>query len=190
MSLICIIIFSPLIAVISLLLYKQNHGRVFFRQQRPGLNNELFNIYKFKTMTDETDDNGKLLSDSLRLTNLGRIIRSLSLDELPQLFNVLLGNMSFVGPRPLLKEYLPYYSKHQLLRHSVRPGITGWAQVNGRNAITWNEKFELDLYYIKNIGIYLDLLILLKTIKKTIYRKGISSNTSDTMEDFRGPDYD
>ncbi|EHV3221943.1 undecaprenyl phosphate N,N'-diacetylbacillosamine 1-phosphate transferase, partial [Campylobacter coli] len=173
LALFLLVLFSPLILITALLL-KITQGSVIFTQNRPGLNEKIFKIYKFKTMSDERDEKGELLSDELRLKAFGKIVRSLSLDELLQLFNVLKGDMSFVGPRPLLVEYLPLYNEEQKLRHKVRPGITGWAQVNGRNAISWQKKFELDVYYVKNISFLLDLKIMFLTALKVLKRSGVS----------------
>ena len=159
---------------------------IFFTQERPGKNGKIFKVIKFKTMTDKRDANGKLLSDAERLTKVGRFVRSTSVDELPQLFNVLKGDMALVGPRPLLPQYLSLYSKEQARRHEVRPGITGWAQVNGRNAISWNKKFALDVWYVDHCSFLLDLKIIFLTIKKVFVREGISSDTSATMEPFTG----
>ena len=159
---------------------------IFFKQTRPGLNGESFNMYKFRTMTNRYDLKGILLSDEARLTKFGRFLRSTSLDELPGLWNVLKGDMSLVGPRPLLVEYLPLYSEKQSRRHEVRPGITGWAQVNGRNAISWDEKFELDLWYVDNQSIWLDIKILWMTVKKVINRDDISAKNEATMTKFDG----
>ena len=163
-----------------------NRGTPFFRQTRPGRHGKLFRIVKFKTMTDEKDALGVLLPDERRLTRAGRLVRSLSLDELPQLFNVLAGQMSFVGPRPLLPEYLPLYSAEQARRHDVRPGITGWAQVNGRNSISWERKFELDVWYVDHLSFLLDARIILLTLAKVVRRQGISAEGSATMEKFTG----
>ncbi len=185
-SFILLLIFSPLIIFISLILFFNNNGSPFFFQIRPGLNEKLFKIIKFKTMTDKKGVDGQLLSDSDRLTKIGQLIRNTSLDEIPQLINVLKGDMSLIGPRPLLVEYLSLYSEEQKKRHNVRPGITGWAQVNGRNAISWQDKFKLDIYYVKNCSFLLDLKIIYLTIKKVIKKEGISSNTSATMEKFKG----
>lgn len=164
----------------------QNHGKVFFQQERPGLNGKIFKIYKFKTMTDARDANGLLLPDSERLTSFGKIVRSLSIDELPQLLNILKGDMSLVGPRPLLVQYLSRYSKEQARRHEVKPGITGWAQVNGRNAISWEEKFKLDVEYVDRQSFALDVKILYLTLIKVFKREGISANGEATMSEFRG----
>jgi sugar transferase EpsL len=159
---------------------------IVFKQQRPGLKGKIFNIYKFRTMTNERDLEGILLPDELRLTKFGKFLRSTSLDELPSLWNVLKGDMSLVGPRPLLVEYLPLYSTKQVRRHEVKPGITGWAQVNGRNAISWDEKFDLDVWYVDNKSIWLDIKILLLTIKKVISRQDISEKDNVTMTPFKG----
>lgn len=185
LGLFLLVLFSPLILITALLL-KITQGSVIFTQNRPGLNEKIFKIYKFKTMSDERDEKGELLSDELRLKAFGKIVRSLSLDELLQLFNVLKGDMSFVGPRPLLVEYLPLYNKEQKLRHKVRPGITGWAQVNGRNAISWQKKFELDVYYVKNISFLLDLKIMFLTALKVLKRSGVSKEGHVTTEKFNG----
>ncbi|EAI3387919.1 TPA: undecaprenyl phosphate N,N'-diacetylbacillosamine 1-phosphate transferase [Campylobacter coli] len=185
LALFLLVLFSPLILITALLL-KITQGSVIFTQNRPGLNEKIFKIYKFKTMSDERDEKGELLSDELRLKAFGKIVRSLSLDELLQLFNVLKGDMSFVGPRPLLVEYLPLYNEEQKLRHKVRPGITGWAQVNGRNAISWQKKFELDVYYVKNISFLLDLKIMFLTALKVLKRSGVSKEGHVTTEKFDG----
>ncbi|HEH5496064.1 TPA: undecaprenyl phosphate N,N'-diacetylbacillosamine 1-phosphate transferase [Campylobacter coli] len=185
LALFLLVVFSPLILITALLL-KITQGSVIFTQNRPGLNEKIFKIYKFKTMSDERDEKGELLSDELRLKAFGKIVRSLSLDELLQLFNVLKGDMSFVGPRPLLVEYLPLYNEEQKLRHKVRPGITGWAQVNGRNAISWQKKFELDVYYVKNISFLLDLKIMFLTALKVLKRSGVSKEGHVTTEKFNG----
>ncbi|HED5352844.1 TPA: undecaprenyl phosphate N,N'-diacetylbacillosamine 1-phosphate transferase [Campylobacter jejuni] len=185
LALVLLVLFSPVILITALLL-KLTQGSVIFTQNRPGLNEKIFKIYKFKTMSDERDEKGELLSDELRLKAFGKIVRSLSLDELLQLFNVLKGDMSFVGPRPLLVEYLPLYNEEQKLRHRVRPGITGWAQVNGRNAISWQKKFELDVYYVKNISFLLDLKIMFLTALKVLKRSGVSKEGHVTTEKFNG----
>ncbi|ELD3954917.1 undecaprenyl phosphate N,N'-diacetylbacillosamine 1-phosphate transferase [Campylobacter jejuni] len=185
LALVLLVLFSPVILITALLL-KITQGSVIFTQNRPGLDEKIFKIYKFKTMSDERDEKGELLSDELRLKAFGKIVRSLSLDELLQLFNVLKGDMSFVGPRPLLVEYLPLYNKEQKLRHKVRPGITGWAQVNGRNAISWQKKFELDMYYVKNISFLLDLKIMFLTALKVLKRSGVSKEGHVTTEKFNG----
>ncbi|ECQ8564504.1 undecaprenyl phosphate N,N'-diacetylbacillosamine 1-phosphate transferase [Campylobacter jejuni] len=185
LALVLLVLFSPVILITALLL-KITQGSVIFTQNRPGLDEKIFKIYKFKTMSDERDEKGELLSDELRLKAFGKIVRSLSLDELLQLFNVLKGDMSFVGPRPLLVEYLPLYNKEQKLRHKVRPGITGWAQVNGRNTISWQKKFELDVYYVKNISFVLDLKIMFLTALKVLKRSGVSKEGHVTTEKFNG----
>nr|AAD09295.1 UDP-galactose phosphate transferase homolog [Campylobacter jejuni] len=185
LALVLLVLFSPVILITALLL-KITQGSVIFTQNRPGLDEKIFKIYKFKTMSDERDEKGELLSDELRLKAFGKIVRSLSLDELLQLFNVLKGDMSFVGPRPLLVEYLPLYNKDQKLRHKVRPGITGWAQVNGRNAISWQKKFELDVYYVKNISFLLDLKIMFLTALKVLKRSGVTKEGHVTTEKFNG----
>ena len=185
-ALVGLIVLSPLFLVVTIALYFANDGKPFFFQERPGLNERIFRIIKFKTMNDKKDAEGKLLSDAERLTKAGAFVRKTSLDEIPQLINVLKGDMSLVGPRPLLPQYLPLYNSEQKRRHDVRPGITGWAQVNGRNAISWEQKFEYDVWYVDNISFGLDFKILLKTVKKVFVREGISSDTSATMEVFRG----
>lgn len=186
-ALIALIVFSPLFLVLIIYLYFANKGAgVFFTQNRPGKKEKIFRVVKFKTMTDERDSEGNLLSDAQRITKIGKFVRSTSLDELPQLLNVLKGDMALIGPRPLLVQYLPLYSEKQAHRHDVRPGITGWAQVNGRNAISWEQKFELDVWYVDHISFLLDLKIVFLTIKKVFQREGISSGTSDTMEFFKG----
>ena len=177
---------SPLLAIIAFLLWIQNNGSPFFSQTRPGKHGKLFTIYKLKTMRDTRDDSGDLLPDNLRMTPLGKIIRKLSLDELPQLWNILKGDMSFVGPRPLLPEYLPLYSKEQERRHEVKPGITGWAQVNGRNAISWKQKFEYDLWYIQHQSFILDIKILGMTLTKVFMTKDVNATGQITMEPFNG----
>lgn len=180
-------VLSPVILLLWLWLVVENRNSgAFFIQRRPGLHGKIFNIYKFKTMNDKCDSSGNLLPDEQRLTSAGRFIRSTSLDELPQLWNVLCGQMSLVGPRPLLPQYLPLYSAEQSRRHDVLPGITGWAQVNGRNAISWTEKFKLDCYYVDNISFTLDLKILFLTTKKVFIREGISQEGRATMDFFDG----
>ncbi|HIH2161411.1 TPA: undecaprenyl phosphate N,N'-diacetylbacillosamine 1-phosphate transferase [Campylobacter jejuni] len=185
LALVLLVLFSPVILITALLL-KITQGGVIFTQNRPGLDEKIFKIYKFKTMSDERDEKGELLSDELRLKAFGKIVRSLSLDELLQLFNVLKGDMSFVGPRPLLVEYLSLYNEEQKLRHKVRPGVTGLAQVNGRNAISWQKKFELDVYYVKNISFLLDLKIMFLTALKVLKRSGVSKEGHVTTEKFNG----
>ena len=177
---------SPLLAIIAFLLWIQNNGSPFFSQTRPGKHGKLFTIYKLKTMRDTRDDSGDLLTDNLRITPLGKIIRRLSLDELPQLWNILKGDMSFVGPRPLLPEYLPLYSEQQQKRHLSKPGITGWAQVNGRNAISWKQKFEYDLWYIQHQSFILDIKILGMTLTKVFMTKDVNATGQTTMEPFNG----
>ena len=178
----------PIYLLTMLLALTQLNFPILFRQPRTGLNGKIFNIYKFKTMTDDRDKDGILLPDALRLTKFGKFLRSTSLDELPSLWNVLKSDMSLVGPRPLLLEYLPLYSTQQARRHEVKPGITGWAQVNGRNAITWGEKFDLDVWYVDNQSIWLDIKILWLTVKKVIMRDGINQVGQSTMESFKGND--
>lgn len=177
----------PILFLIVIWLHFANKGAgAFFLQERPGKNNRIFKVIKFKTMTDERDADGNLLPDEKRLTKVGKFVRSTSIDELPQLVNVLKGDMALIGPRPLLPEYLPLYNDEQARRHEVRPGITGWAQVNGRNAISWTKKFELDVWYVDHCSFLLDLKIILLTIKKVFVREGISSEISATMEYFTG----
>lgn len=183
-ALICL---SPLLLVVTIWLHFANKGAgAFFVQERPGKNGKIFKIIKFKTMTDERDDDGKLLPDEVRLTRVGRFVRSTSIDELPQLFNVLVGDMALIGPRPLLVQYLSRYSPEQARRHEVRPGITGWAQCNGRNAISWAEKFKLDVWYVDNCTFMTDLKILFITIRKVLIHDGISQQGKATMDEFRG----
>ena len=172
--------------MIVVVLYVVNKGEVWFRQERPGKNGKIFSVIKFKTMSDERDAFGNLLPDEKRLSAVGRIVRKTSLDELPQLFNVIRGHMSLVGPRPLLKEYLPLYNDIQRRRHEVRPGITGWAQVNGRNTVSWPQKFAYDVWYVDHISLWLDIKILFLTVMKVFKAEGISSATSVTMEKFHG----
>lgn len=180
------VLLLPLV-LIALWLHFANKGAgVFFFQERPGKNGKIFKVIKFKSMTDERDAEGKLLPDAKRLTHVGKFVRATSIDELPQLINVLKGDMALIGPRPLLPQYLSLYSKEQARRHEVRPGITGWAQVNGRNAISWSKKFELDVWYVDHCSFLLDLKIIFLTLKKVFLRKDISSNTSVTMEAFTG----
>ena len=178
----------PIYLLTMLLVLTQLNFPILFRQPRTGLNGKIFNIYKFRTMTNECDKDGILLPDALRLNKFGKFLRSTSLDELPSLWNVLKSDMSLVGPRPLLLEYLPLYSTQQARRHEVKPGITGWAQVNGRNAITWGEKFDLDVWYVDNQSIWLDIKILWLTVKKVIMRDGINQVGQSTMESFKGND--
>lgn len=185
LSLILLVVLAPIILLVALLL-KCVLGAVLFRQERPGLNERIFTLYKFKTMSDERDENGNLLPDEFRLKPFGKVIRSLSLDELPQLFNVLKGDMSLIGPRPLLVKYLPLYNEAQKHRHDVRPGITGWAQVNGRNDISWEKKFELDLFYVENCSFALDAKIALMTMVRVFQRSGISKSGKATSDEFNG----
>lgn len=186
MSLCAIIILSPLLLVIALLVRIYLGRPVIFKQKRPGLNERIFTLYKFRTMTDEKDENGHLLPDEVRLTKFGKFLRSTSIDELPELFNILKGDMSIVGPRPLLVQYLPLYDAHQRRRHEVRPGLTGLAQVSGRNAISWEDRFNLDVQYVDNVSFINDWKIIFLTVKKVFAREGISSGTSATMEPFEG----
>ncbi len=184
---IALILLSPIIFILWIwLAYANKEAGAFFFQERPGKDAKIFKVVKFKTMTDERDSNGNLLPDEKRLTKVGKFVRSTSLDELPQLWNVFKGDMSLIGPRPLLPQYLPLYSTEQARRHEVRPGITGWAQVNGRNAIPWRKRFELDVWYVDNLSLLLDLKIIFLTIKKVFIREGINSATSATMEYFNG----
>lgn len=186
-SLIVLLLIWPFLLLITIWLYFANKGvGAFFFQERPGKNSRIFKVIKYKTMTDERDSAGKLLPDAQRMTKVGKFVRSTSIDELPQLINVLKGDMALIGPRPLLVQYLPLYSEVQARRHEVRPGITGWAQVNGRNAISWTKKFELDVWYVDHCSFLLDLKIIGLTIKKVFVREGISSDTSVTMESFLG----
>lgn len=186
LSLLALIILSPLIIIVAVLVRIKLGSPVFFKQRRPGLNGRIFTLYKFRTMTDEKDANGELLPDSLRLTKFGSKLRATSLDELPELFNIIKGDMSIVGPRPLLVQYLELYNDHQKRRHEVRPGLTGYAQVNGRNAIGWQNKLTLDVEYVDNVSFIGDWKIILLTVKKVFMKEGINSETSVTMEPFRG----
>lgn len=187
LSLLGFIIISPIFLLLWIWLTIANRGAgAFFFQERPGKDEKIFRVIKFKTMNDRKDASGNLLPDAQRLTKVGKFVRSTSLDEIPQLLNVIKGDMSLIGPRPLLVEYLPLYNEKQKRRHEVRPGITGWAQVNGRNAISWQQKFEYDVWYVDHISLSLDLKILLKTIRKVFIREGISSDRSATMEAFNG----
>ncbi|WP_264192609.1 sugar transferase [Mesobacillus subterraneus] len=186
LSLIAIIVLSPIILVVAVLVRTKLGSPILFKQKRPGLNEEIFMMYKFRTMTDERDNKGELLPDNVRLTNFGRLLRSTSLDELPELFNILKGDMSIIGPRPLLVQYLPLYNDHQKLRHKVRPGLSGLAQVSGRNTISWEDKFNLDVDYVNNVSFVEDWKIILLTIKKVFIREGINSETAATIEPFKG----
>jgi lipopolysaccharide/colanic/teichoic acid biosynthesis glycosyltransferase len=181
-----LLVLSPLLIPITVLLALANNGKPFFFQKRPGKNGRIFNIIKFKTMTDEKDENGNLLPDEKRLTAVGKFVRKTSIDEIPQLINVLKGNMSLIGPRPLLPQYLSLYSERQRKRHDVKPGITGWAQVNGRNAISWTKKFEYDVWYVENLSFGLDLKIVIRTIKKVVISEGINTANMATTEAFNG----
>jgi lipopolysaccharide/colanic/teichoic acid biosynthesis glycosyltransferase len=186
-SLTALIILSPLMALSAVLVKISDGGSVLFKQRRPGKDGKIFTVYKFRTMSEKTEDeNGRELSDVERMTKIGSFLRKTSLDELPQLFNVLKGDMSFIGPRPLLCEYLELYTPYQIRRHEVLPGISGLAQVNGRNAITWEEKFDYDVYYVDHMSFWLDLRILFKTIKNTLKRADINCSDNNTMEKFRG----
>ena len=187
-SLVAVLILSPLIVIVSLLVYFKLGKPILFTQERPGLNSKVFKMMKFRTMLDATHKNGKPLPDEKRMTKFGSFLRSTSLDELPGLFNVLKGDMSLVGPRPLLVQYLPLYNGVQARRHNVRPGITGWAQVNGRNAISWEEKFKYDVWYVDNQSLWLDLKILLLTVKKVLVRDGITGHGEVTTKFFEGND--
>lgn len=185
--LIALLCIWPILLIITIWLHFANKGAgTFFTQERPGKKGKIFKVIKFKTMTDERDADGNLLPDADRLTKVGKFVRSTSIDELPQLFNVLKGDMALIGPRPLLPQYLPLYNKVQARRHDVRPGITGWAQVNGRNAISWTKKFELDVWYVDHLSFLLDLKIIFLTIKKVFVREGISQEGQATMEFFNG----
>lgn len=181
-----LVLLFPLLVGVTICLYFANAGRPFFFQIRPGENEKLFKIIKFKTMNDKKDEQGVLLPDSDRLTSIGKFVRKTSLDEIPQLINVLKGDMSLIGPRPLLPQYLPLYNNIQKRRHEVKPGITGWAQVNGRNAISWQQKFEYDVWYVQNVSFSLDFNIIIKTIKKVIQKEGINSENNATTELFNG----
>ncbi|MBP9848357.1 MAG: sugar transferase [Flavobacterium sp.] len=185
-SAVALLIGSPLLFIVYIILRYQNKGKAFFFQERPGFNQQPFKIIKFKTMTDEKDGNGILLPDNQRITKIGGIVRKLSIDELPQLFNVIKGDMSLVGPRPLLFKYMPLYSTEQLRRHEVRPGITGWAQVNGRNSISWTQKFALDVEYVDKVSFLFDIKILLLTIKKVLIREGVNQSDDRPMQPFDG----
>lgn len=186
LSLLALIVLSPLLLVIAVLVRIKLGSPVVFKQERPGLNEKIFTLYKFRTMTDKKDCDGNLLPDKVRLTKFGKVLRSTSLDELPELVNIIKGDMSIVGPRPLLVRYLPLYNDKQKHRHDVRPGFTGHAQVNGRNAISWEEKFDLDIYYVNHVSFFMDVKIIIKTVKTVMFREGISSKDSVTMESFRG----
>jgi lipopolysaccharide/colanic/teichoic acid biosynthesis glycosyltransferase len=186
LSLCALIVLSPVLLILALLVRIKLGSPVIFKQKRPGLHEKIFTLYKFRTMTDKRDENGELLPDKIRLTRFGKLLRSTSLDELPELLNILKGDMSIVGPRPLLVQYLPLYNKHQKRRHDVRPGLTGLAQVNGRNAISWEEKFDLDVQYVDKIKFVSDWKIILLTVKKVFVREGINADNAATMEVFQG----
>ena len=186
LSLMALIVLSPVLLIVAILVRLKLGSPVIFTQERPGKDEKIFKLYKFRTMTDERDSSGELLSDEIRLTKFGKWLRSTSLDELPELINILKGDMSIVGPRPLLVKYLPRYNKHQARRHEVRPGFTGYAQVNGRNSISWEEKFDLDVQYVDNVTFLGDWKIIIQTVGVVLKRDGISSSTSDTMEEFMG----
>ena len=185
-ALAAIIVLSPVMLVTAILVRTKLGSPSIFKQERPGLNGKIFTLYKFRTMTDKKDENGELLPDEIRLTNFGKKLRSTSLDELPELFNILNGDMAVVGPRPLLVRYLPRYNAHQARRHEVRPGFTGYAQVNGRNSITWEDKFDKDVYYVDHVTFLGDWKIIFQTVSTVLKREGISSDTSATMEEFMG----
>jgi lipopolysaccharide/colanic/teichoic acid biosynthesis glycosyltransferase len=187
-AIIALVFFLPLILLITITLLVANKGEPFFVQRRVGVNEKIFKIYKFKTMNNLKTQTGELLPDAQRLTGIGILLRQTSLDELPQLYNVLIGTMSFVGPRPLLTEYLPLYNKFQKQRHNVKPGITGWAQINGRNMLSWQDKFNYDVWYVKNLSFLIDFKILAQTILKVIQRKDINNDGNSTMEYFKGND--
>ncbi|MCI8372579.1 MAG: sugar transferase [Lachnospiraceae bacterium] len=186
LSFLAVVILSPVMVIVALLVRLKLGSPVLFKQARPGKDEKIFHMYKFRSMTDDRDENGQLLPDEVRLTSFGKLLRSTSLDELPELFNILKGDMSIVGPRPLLVQYLPLYNEEQKHRHDVRPGITGYAQANGRNALTWEERFEMDVYYTRHLSLRMDLGILCRTVKVVLKREGISSETAATMEVFRG----
>lgn len=185
-ALAAIIVLSPVMLVTAILVRTKLGSPIIFKQERPGLNGKIFTLYKFRTMTDKKDENGNLLPDEIRLTSFGKKLRSTSLDELPELFNILNGDMAVVGPRPLLVRYLPRYNAHQARRHEVRPGFTGYAQVNGRNSITWEDKFDKDVYYVNHVTFIGDWKIIFQTVGTVLKREGISSDTSATMEEFMG----
>ncbi|PAE38162.1 sugar transferase [Bacillus sp. 7884-1] len=186
LSLVAIIALSPVFLIVAIFVRVKLGSPVLFKQERPGLNEKIFMMYKFRTMTDEKDEKGNLLPDSIRLTSFGKFLRSTSLDELPELINILKGDMSIIGPRPLLVQYLPLYNEHQKRRHEVRPGLSGLAQVSGRNAISWEDKFNLDVEYVENVSFLGDWKIIFQTIKKVFVREGINSETAATVEPFKG----
>ena len=186
LSLLAIIMLSPVFIITGVLVRTKLGSPILFKQNRPGLDEKIFTMYKFRTMTDQKDENGELLPDHIRLTKFGKMLRATSLDELPELFNILKGDMSIIGPRPLLVQYLPLYNVHQKRRHEVRPGLSGYAQVNGRNSISWEDKFDLDVQYVDNVIFVNDVKIILLTLKKVFVKDGISSGSSVTMEVFTG----
>lgn len=186
LSLLAIIMLSPVFIITGVLVRTKLGSPILFKQKRPGLDGKIFTMYKFRTMTDQKDENGELLPDHIRLTKFGKMLRATSLDELPELFNILKGDMSIIGPRPLLVQYLPLYNAHQQRRHEVRPGLSGYAQVNGRNSISWEDKFDLDVQYVDNVTFVNDVKIILLTLKKVFVKDGISSGSSVTMEVFTG----
>ena len=186
LSLLAIIILSPVLLIVAILVRVKLGSPVIFKQKRPGFNEKIFTLYKFRTMTDEKDENGELLSNDIRLTKLGRILRATSLDELPELFNILKGDMSIIGPRPLLIEYLSLYNEKQKHRHDVRPGLSGLAQVNGRNAISWDEKFDYDVEYVESISFLLDVKLIVQTFFKVFRREGVNKSENITMDKFKG----
>lgn len=181
-----LVVLSPVLLIVAFLVRTKLGSPVLFKQKRPGLNEEIFEMYKFRTMTDERDENGELLPDEVRLTSFGKKLRSTSLDELPELINIFKGDMSIIGPRPLMVSYLPLYNEVQKHRHDVKPGLTGWAQVSGRNLLSWEDRFEKDVEYVNNISFLFDMRIFFKTIGAVLKKEGISSETSETMEDFKG----
>lgn len=186
LALTALIVLSPILLIVAILVRTKLGSPILFKQNRPGLNEEIFRMYKFRTMTDEKDEHGELLPDSVRLTKFGRMLRSTSLDELPGLLNIIKGDMSIIGPRPLLVQYLPLYNNHQKRRHTVRPGLSGLAQVSGRNAISWEDKFNKDVEYVDNVSLLGDWKIIFLTLKKVFIREGINSETAATMEPFKG----
>ena len=186
LSLMAIVVLSPVLIIVGVLVRVKLGSPVLFKQKRPGLNEKIFTMYKFRTMTDEKDENGELLPNNIRLTKLGKILRATSLDELPELFNILKGDMSIIGPRPLLIEYLPLYNDKQKQRHDVRPGLSGLAQVNGRNAISWEDKFDYDVEYVENISFLLDVKLIVQTFLKVFKREGVNKSENVTMEKFKG----
>ncbi len=186
LSLLAFIVLSPIMFIVAILVKIKLGSPVLFKQERPGLNGKIYTMYKFRTMKDAYDKDGNPLPDEVRMTSFGKTLRATSLDELPELINIIKGDMSIVGPRPLLVKYLPLYNEHQKHRHDVRPGFTGWAQVNGRNSISWEEKFDLDVYYVNHYNLLMDIKIILKTIIVVVKHDDVSSETSVTMEEFRG----